>query len=88
MTHYAYLNCMQELCFRYARAIEVTKPDDTLLHDIYTNAEEGFFNRIRNISVEDASKKIPEALEKRLKDFKADVLKLEEEAAYKLRGGK
>ena len=88
MTHYTYLNCMQEFCFRYARAIEVTKPDDTLLHDIYTNAEEGFFNRIRNISVEDASKKIPEAQEKRLKDFKADVLKLEEEAAYKLRGGK
>lgn len=85
MTHYTYLNCMQELCFRYARAIEVTKPDDTLLHDIYTNAEEGFFNRIRNISVEDAAKKIPEALEKRLKDFKADVLKLEEEAAYVLK---
>ena len=88
MTHYTYLNCMQELCFRYARAIEITKPDDTLLHDIYTNAEEGFFNRIKNISVEDAGKKIPEALEKRLKNFKADVLKLEEEAAYKLRGGK
>ena len=87
MTRYTYLNCMQELCFRYACAIEITKPDDTLLHDIYTNAEEGFFNRIRNISVEEAAEVIPEELKKRLNQFKADVLKIEEEAAYKLRGG-
>ena len=88
MTRYTYLNYMQEFCFRYARAIEVTRPDDTLLHDIYTNAEEGFFNRIKNISVEDAAEKIPEELEQRLKTFKADVLKVEEEAAYILKGGK
>lgn len=87
MTRYTYLNNMQELCFRYARAIEVTKPDDSLLHDIYTNAEEGFFNRIKNISVEEAAEKIPEDLEQRFRQFKADVLKVEEEAAYKLRGG-
>jgi len=88
MTRYTYLNCMQELCFRFARAIEITKPDDTLLHDVYTNAEEGFFNRIKNITVEEAAEIIPETLEQRLKQFKADVIKLEEDAAYALKGGK
>ena len=85
MTQYCYLDEMQNLCLRLSNAFKVTRPDDQVLIDLYDRAEEGFFIKKENLSVEVAGIPVPDEKLNRVQGFKAFVEKNETEAAYKLK---
>jgi len=56
MTRYNYLTEMQELCFRATMALSVIGEDG--MKDFYFAANEGFFNQLAKMPVEDAKQNI------------------------------
>jgi len=85
MTFYNYLDEMQSLCLRAAKALSVIKPDDPVIYDVYSAAEEGFFKKKQNCLVADAGTPAGEVKTARLERFEKTVLEWEEAAAYKIR---
>lgn len=83
MTHYNYYEQMQELSFRASMALTVL--GNVGLSDFYSAAEEGFYQKLQTVSVEDAKKNITRSQIDQylvLKDFVDDK---EREAAEKLK---
>lgn len=83
MTIYNYYSEMQELSFRATMALAALGNEG--LKDFYSAAEEGFYNKLQKIAVDEAQKNINQSqIEQYLitKDF---VETKENEAAYKLR---
>lgn len=83
MTYYNYASEMQQLCFRAREALTVLKEDG--LKEFYAIAEEGYYNKLENVPVEEAKQNINQSqidAYLALKDF---VETKELEAAEKLR---
>lgn len=85
MTQYMYLDEMQTLCMRLSNAFKVTRPDDTVLIDLYDRAEEGFFRKKGILEADKAKEEISENQIERVLGFQAFVEKTETDAAYKLK---
>ena len=85
MTQYVYLDEMQNLCLRLGNAFKVTRPEVKPLIDLYDSAEEGFFRKKEKLEAAKAGIQVSEEQEKRVENFKAYVVKTEDEAAYTLR---
>ena len=85
MTQYMYLDAMQNLCLRLCNAFKVTRPDDTVLIDLYDRAEEGFFRKKEILEAEHAKEEISENQIDRILVFQDFVERTETEAAYKLK---
>jgi len=56
MTHYNYLTEMQDFCFRAVMALSVLGDDG--MKDFYLAANEGFFNQLSKLPVEEAQQNI------------------------------
>ncbi len=85
MTQYMYLDSMQNLCMRLSNAFKVTRPEDTVLIDLYDRAEEGFFRKKGTLEADKAKEEISEKQIDRILGFQAFVEKTETDAAYKLK---
>lgn len=82
MTYYSYLDEMETLCMRACQARRVTDPDDPYLADIYSAAEEGFFQKKMKCLADKASAPVPAARTERLEQLRKSVEDWEEKAAY------
>lgn len=82
MNYYTYLDTMQDLCLRASRALKVIKPADPVIVDVYSAAEQGFFEKKQNCIAANASVPAGSAKAERLKQFQETVEQWEEKAAY------
>lgn len=85
MTYYCYLDEMQNLCLRASNALKVIHAEDPVLSDVYSAAEEGFFQKKQNCFAADASAPAGSAKTERLEKFRQTVADWEQDAAYKLK---
>ena len=83
MTHYNYYEKMQELSFRATMALNAIGDDG--LKDFYSAAENGFYQKLQTVSVEDAKKSINQSQIDQYLVFKDFVEEKEREAAEKVR---
>lgn len=79
MTHYNYLTEMQELCFRATMALSVIGDDG--MKDFYLAANEGFFNQLTKMPVEEAKQNINQSQIEQYLTTKEFVEAKEKEAA-------
>ena len=82
MTFYCYLDEMQNLCLRASSAFKVIKPDNPLITEFYSAAEEGFFRKKQNCAAIEAGAPAGSLKTQRLEEFKKTVQEWENEAAY------
>jgi|GEM_PF-3420627 len=82
MTYYSYLDEMENLCRRACYARRVTDPDDPYLADIYSAAEEGFFQKKMKCFADKASAPAGTARTERLEQLRKSVEEWEVKAAY------
>ena len=85
MNYYAYLEEMQMLCLKASNALKVIGKSDKLMADVYSAAEEGFFQKKMRCSVEEAKEFAGGQRTERLQEFRSQVAQWEEEAAYAIR---
>lgn len=79
MTRYNYLTEMQELCFRATMALSVIGDDG--MKDFYLAANEGFFNQLTKMPVEEAKQNINQSQIEQYLTTKEFVEAKEKEAA-------
>ena len=82
MTVYMYYQEMQELCARASNAFSVCEDGKSPLADVYSMAEQGFYNKICSLPVEEANKFCSPQREARLNDLKHFVEDKEDAAAW------
>lgn len=82
MTYYSYLDEMETLCRRACQTRKVTNPDDPYLADIYSAAEEGFFQKKMKCFADKASASAGTARTERLEQLRKSVEEWEVKAAY------
>lgn len=85
MTFYNYLDEMQNLCLRASNAFKVIKPENPLIVDVYSAAEEGFYNKKLNLAAVDAGVPAGAIKARCLEEFKTAVQNWENEAAYAIK---
>ena len=85
MNYYNYLDEMQNLCLKACNALKVIHSDDPVLADVYSAAEEGFFQKKQNCLAIDAAAPAGSAKTERLEKFRQTVAEWEDRAAYKLK---
>ncbi len=85
MTVYQYYQEMQQLCARLANAFRKSDGDKEPLVDVYSIAEEGFYQKTLNISVDQANRLCAKERLERLEDFRWYVQGKEDSAAWAIR---
>lgn len=83
MTTYNYYEKMQELSFRATMALNAIGDDG--LKDFYSAAENGFYQKLQTVSVEDAKKSINQSQIDQYLVLNEFVEEKEREAAEKVR---
>lgn len=82
MTVYMYYQEMQELCARASKAFAECEDGKSPLADVYAMAEQGFYQKVVNSTVEEAQKWCSPQREARLNDLRHFVEDKEDAAAW------
>ena len=85
MTVYQYYQEMQDLYNRLVKAFRTIEGDKEPLVDVYSMAEQGFYQKTIGMSVDQANRICAEERLKRLEDFRWFVQGKEDAAAWHLR---
>lgn len=86
MTVYQYYLEMHELCSRLSKALLILDGEEDPLVEVYSEAEQTFYNKAMRMSVGQANCICSEERMKRLEDFRWNVKGREDAAAWRLNG--